>query len=478
MTPPADPGSAPLARFEAIGLWLMGLLLIAFGGLVADRSAFQTDRKTDFGVYARAGFSVRATLTARYFPSAVPENEEYFPPEARELKYDIYQVCDDRGWHYCYPPAFAVFMVPLADPFFWEDRTGYLPFGASVIIWFVINLILAWYAAHALAGAVVPDAVRWSRRWWYARTVPLYICLGGIGYTLSRGQVNIVLVALVAGMFAAAVRGRAVAAGAWLAGAVALKVIPVFLILFPLVRREWRTGIGLAAGLFVLLGVIPAAVWGVEGAVDNNLKVFSAVIAPGSLGVGDQTRQKELTGATSTDSQSFQAVIHNLRYPDKPNRPKVVDKSTRLAHWALSLLMVAVTLVAAWRGLGPAPADQLVFLGLLCVVMLLTTPVSHMHYYAMGLPLVAGLWLKGLAGRPGEFWAGWCTFGVLMTWGVLTALPLFPPVMDLGLLDAGLATFSTVALWAYGVAVMGRCPRTCPVTRPAARLQPVAAVVA
>src|SRR5581483_5910255 len=120
----------------------------------------------------------------------------------------------------------------------------------------------------------LPAADRWSRRWWYARLVPVYVCFGSLGYTLSRGQVNILLVALVAGMFAAAVRGRAVASGVWLAGAIALKVIPGFLLLFPLVRREWRAGLGVAAGLFVLLGVLPAAVWGVEGGGGADLRVI------------------------------------------------------------------------------------------------------------------------------------------------------------------------------------------------------------
>jgi len=32
--------------------------------------------------------------------------------------------------------------------------------------------------------------------------------------------------------------------------------------------------------------------------------------------------------------------------------------------------------------------------------MLLVTPVSHMHYYAYGLPLACGLYLRGLAVNP------------------------------------------------------------------------------
>ncbi len=433
MTETASPGSSPLSRPEKIGLALFGVLVAAFGGLVLLRSAFQQERKTDFGVYARAAYAVRTG----------------------QDPYDK-TVCDDRGWHYCYPPPFAILMAPLADPFGWEGRAGYLPFWASVAIWYALSIGLLAFAVHVLARAALPDAARWSRRWWYARLVPVYVCFGGLGYTLSRGQVNILLLALVAGMFAAAVRGRVVASGVWLAGAIALKVIPGFLALFPLVRREWRAGLGVAAGLFVLLGVLPAAVWGIDGGVRADLRVVDAVLMPGATGDGDPTRARELTDATATDSQSFQAVLHNLRHPDPAARPPQPEPSTRLAHWAIGGLMTLVTVAVAWRRPKPDPADQLIFLGCLCTVMLLVTPVSHMHYYAMALPLVAGLWLKGLAQRPGRATAGGRVIAALVTWGVLTAVVLLPYPVVVTLRDAGLGVFATVGLWAVGITKLAR----------------------
>ena len=175
--PPAPPpGLRRLYLWERVGLGLLLLAVLAFGGLVLVRSAFQQSRKTDFDVYARAGYAVRAGL-------------------------DLYQISDDNGWHYCYPPPFAVAMTPLADPLPWADRTGYLPFWASVAVWYLLSAALAWRTVHVLAAAVLPDTPRGTRRWWYARLVPLYVCVGGVGFTLGRGQVNVP---------AALVRGRAV----------------------------------------------------------------------------------------------------------------------------------------------------------------------------------------------------------------------------------------------------------------------------
>jgi hypothetical protein len=430
---PPLPAGSPLRGWERVGLALAAVLVVGFGVLVEVRSAFQKTSKTDFGVYARAAWAVR---------------------DGR----DLYAVVDNNGWHYCYPPAFAVLLYPLADPFPGFPRDSYLPFAASVAIWYTLGVACTLWAAHVLAKAVLPGDIRGSRRWWYARLVPVYVCLGGVGFTLGRGQVNVLVVALVAGMFAAAVAGRRFTSGVWLAGAITLKVIPAFLVLFPLARRDARSLAGLAAGLVVLLGVVPAAVWGVQGAIDANRKVVELVLRPGATGGGDQTRAKELTGGKSTDSQSFQAAIHAWVYPDRNARPDDPSRETRLAHWAIGGMLTLLTLLAA-RRLGDSLADRLVFLGCLCVLMVLLSPVSHMHYYAMVFPLAAGLWLRSLARRPGAICADAWTTATLVAWGVMTAIPLFPgPVFD-RLREAGFATAASVGLWAFGAWVMHRAGR-------------------
>ena len=428
-TSPARPGDAPLRLWERAGLALLLLGVLVFGGLVLVRSAFQQERKTDFGVYARAAYAARQGG-------------------------DLYAVttCDDRGWHYCYPPPFAVALLPLADPPGWvADRTGYLPYWVSVLVWYLVSVLLAWLTVHTLASAVLPDAAPGTRRWWYARTVPLYVCAGGLGFTLSRGQVNILLVWLIAGLFAAAVRGRPFRAGLWLAAACCLKVIPGFLCLFHLVRGEWKAAVGLFVGSAVLLGVVPAAVWGVNGAVEQNRTMLRVVIAPGTTGEGDQTRAKELTDATATDSQSFQAVLHNWKHPDPAARPPQVAPDTRLQHWLIGGALTLVTVAAGASRRARTPAGALVFLGCLCGVMTLLTPVSHMHYYALPLPLAAGLWLGALSRRPGAAVAGGPGVWAAAGWGVLTVLPLLPGPAFVALREFGGGTLATVGLWAVGV---------------------------
>lgn len=411
-------------------LVLFALAVLAFGVLIELRSAFQKTSKTDFGVYARAAWAVRDG-------------------------HDIYHVTDNNGWHYCYPPALAIVLAPLADPNPWEPRDWYLKYSVSVAIWFAFGLVCVAYGTHVLARSVLPGEARGSRRWWYARSVPVLVCLGGIGFTLSRGQVNVLLTALIAGMFASAIAGRRTASGLWLAGAVALKVFPLLLVLDPLFRRDRRAIAGTVLGGVLLFGVLPAMVWGVSGAIEHNRKLVELVLQPGTTGGGDQTRAEELTNTTSTDSQSFAAAIHAWIHPDRLTRPTRATKETTLAHWAIGGTMTLVTLLFAWRRLSNAPADRLLFLGCLCVVMMLLTPVSHMHYYALAFPLVSGLWLKGLLERPSPIAAGPGTFLVLVTWGILTAVPLLPGEACERLREAGLGTLASVGLWAFGLGRMG-----------------------
>ncbi|HTK78794.1 MAG TPA: glycosyltransferase family 87 protein [Gemmataceae bacterium] len=429
---PFAPGDRQLARWERAALVGWGLFLLAFLALVEIRSAFLTsNRKTDLGVYLRAGWAVRTGA-------------------------DLYRVTCDNGWHYVYPPAFAVLMAPLADAPKGEPRVWMLPYSVTVALWTLFNVMLVGWSVHTFARLVLPDAARGSRRWWYARTVPVIVCLGGVGFTISHGQVNVLVVALAAGAFAASAAGRATGSGGWLAAAITLKVIPGLLLLYPLVRREYRAARGLAVGLLAGLIVVPLVGLGFGGTEAAYRSFLGRVLLPGATSAENAGMGGELTNVAATDSQSFLSAIHNNQYPVRWQQPPTASAQTRFAHWGIvGLLTVAACGVATRRGT-TEPADRLIFLGLLTLIMLHATPVSHMHYYAFGLPLVAGLWLKGLADKPGEVWPGWRATLPLAAWGIATALPLMDgPVFEL-LRHRGFGPAASVVLITVGVGRLGR----------------------
>src|SRR5262249_44963419 len=144
------------------------------------------------------------------------------------------------------------------------DRSGMLPYGVSVGICYLLNLLCLALAVHCLAAALEGPArpPAGGRRWWALRLWPALACAVPVGHTLMRGQVNLLLLALLCAAAAAVIRGRPLCGGLWLAGAICLKVIPAFLLVLPLWRRDGRFLAGCAAGLAAGLVLVPLAVLG------------------------------------------------------------------------------------------------------------------------------------------------------------------------------------------------------------------------
>lgn len=163
------------------------------------------------------------------------------------------------GWFY--PPTLAV----LAWPF------GQLEPDTAVKAWTALQLVLlaVWclLPPHLLRGTPPAVAVAYT----FAATLSVPVL-----QVLKWGQMSTALALLCLAAFVALDRGRSALAGALLGLAVALKVYPVLLLAWPLVRRDGRA-LGVAAVTSVLLAfVLPAAVLGVGG-----LEAFYAGVRQG-----------------------------------------------------------------------------------------------------------------------------------------------------------------------------------------------------
>ena len=258
------------------------------------------------------------------------------------------------------------------------------------------------------------------------------------------------VVALVAGMFLASVRGRRFRSGLWLSAAICLKIFPAFLLVYPVWRRDFRCLMGVACGLFIGLFAIPTAVWGPTGAMEVNDQMVKAIILPGLGQGGDSTRDKELIEMTATDNQSIQAVIHNYRHWDREGRPTRAGRHTQLAHVIITLLMTGILLAAyGWRR-DNNPARMLILLGGLVNIMAIASPVSHTHYFCLALPLMAGLSAHSMTARPERMVPFVGKLTVLILAGICFALPMIP-VWE-GRREIGLSLYGCVLLW---VAALG-----------------------
>jgi alpha-1,2-mannosyltransferase len=434
-----DSRQAPPGRAERLALALFFVVLALFAVVVEIRSAFQHTRKGDLNVFLRAGWAVRADA-------------------------DLYGVTDDNGFHYHYPPLLAILAAPLADAPAGFDRTGMLPYSVSVALCYVLNLAFLAFAVHRLAGAIEQRTVgrfrlSWptgSRGWWGLRWTPILACLIPIGHTLSRGQVNLLLLALFAGFLADLLRGRHFRAGLWLAGAICVKIIPIYLLLLPLWRRDGRCLAGCATGLLLGLAVVPLAFMGPVRTAACYREMTKTVLLPG-VGAGeDASRADELTNQTATEGQSLLTALHNTLHPDPYHRPPKASPAVRLVSYLLGGLLTVTSLWAyGWQRRGDG-LDVVLLFGLLTLNMLLISPVCHLHYFSLALPLVTALLADRWQGHAGLTLDPWL-LGVLVVNFIANLLPQLPDVALLR--DCGAAMYGNLLVWAAGVVVLRRRDR-------------------
>jgi hypothetical protein len=449
--------------------WLILALcaIIAFGCYLERRTALRTVPMTDLSVFANAAWAVRTAA-------------------------NLYDVSDCHGWHYQYPPLLAIAFVPLADPpppplpplSPGESRTrantpwGYPVEGSQffglhrenarffiiIALWYVVSVVGICFSAHALACTLEgrelceppPIDEKARRRWWELRLLPLLVCAGSLGTDLSRGQVDIAMLAIIAAGLYLAMRRCELVSGLCLAIPAAVKLFPPFLLLYPLWRRRWRMAVGVVFGVGLGLVFVPTAVFGPRRAIQLYHTWFEVLAKP-ALGAGsDRSRAIELTDMTSSDNQSLLAAIHNWEYLDFPrgNHPAQSAPALRVAVYVVgALALAAFGLAAGWRGNDP-PRDLLILAGLLIGLAFVVSPIVHNYYYLLLLPLVMALLDRRRAEQPE-------LRGVqLLSWPLLLflAIDLITrlPAVGYWLRDIGAPVLTIVVLMAAGVCALTR----------------------
>jgi hypothetical protein len=427
-----NPWASPLQRRHRVFLWCLVAGFVVLLCPIELRSAFLKRPMTDLQVYLRAAWAVRTG-------------------------HDLYAIIDDNKWHYHYPAVFAILLVPLANAPAGESHAGMLPFHEAVALWHCFGLLCLVAAAHWLASALEAQSAdpairtqpRWCYRWWALRLWPVLVCITPVGQTLVRGQVNLLVLAMLCAMLAAALRRQSWRAGLWLSAAVCVKIIPAFLLLYPLMRRDWRWLGGCAAGLFIGLVLIPGIVFGPEKAWQYTQEWGNVFLLPVLDRGGDHARDKELVEATATDSQSPLRIIHFALYPDFTKRPADAAPWVRHVHWLIGAVMTGLTLLAIGRQPHQGTALVLAF-GTLIITMLMVSPICHQHYLCLMLPAAAALMIHAWERR-----SRWLSRELLLVLPTVSLALLLPFIPGWGILrDHGLPGAAALLLWATACLVL------------------------
>ncbi len=326
---------------------------------------------------------------------------------------------------YVYPPAFA------------QALALFLPLGlhGAVVTWAALNMLL--YVAVVI-GLLRAFGLAWHSPGFYAFLLVAFNYRPVID-TLSGGQLDVLILALLLVALVWARRGGLVRAGAAVAVAGLTKLHPLALGLFFLTPARWRglIGMGAAAALIVTVSAFLAP---------PNLYVrYVTEVLPGRGGEG--------TG--NPENQSLSGFVYRLNgvlWNDAATPAQA--NAIKWPAYVLSGALAAITLAAMWfggrrRG-GDAHARDALHFAALIMLMLLILPTSWMHYETQALlPLAAvlsyalatrsrgllALWLAAAAltapanqeiFRSGDFDAwplvlaqSYKLYGVLLLWGTL-----------------------------------------------------------
>jgi hypothetical protein len=436
-------------RAAVIALWIVAL---GIGCLVEIRGALIHNRHTDVDTYFAAAWSVR-------------------------IGSDPYYAQDTNGWHYNYPLLLAVLIDPLADAPPTMHRYWLLPFSWSVGIWYVLSILFLVVGVTQLSRAVLqvigrqaptgapPDddprrppvnsAARWAWRWWILCFWPMLLCLPAIVRSVIRGQVGPLWLMLICMTAASLLQKKSARAGGWLAGAVCLKLIPAFLLIYPLWRRDLRMLAGCAAGLLLGLILIPWTAMGTRPFVDANRHYVTGFLLPGITGGRiDPAVEHELTDPVTSDTESFKAVLMNLGAKFfGTERSYTPPLFARAGAWLIGGAMTVATLYAAGprRITGsipdpiPDPIDDLLLFGLLSVIVLPLAPVCHPHYFMLMIPLIAAVLAAHLGPRGRRrVGPGWIVLLLMVPASHIITGSFAVQFLR----DAGLDTWVAVAFWA------------------------------
>ncbi len=310
-----------------------------------------------------------------------------------------------------YGPEFPRLITMLPLPF------TYPPISAVAFV--------VWLTARHL------EADRWRAVQLASVAVVLGTVIEPVVETLSFGQVNLLLMAMIA---ADCLLPRTRWPRGMLIGlAAAIKLTPAVFVLFFLAHRQWRPVLAAGAAF-----AVATAVGFVAAPRDSVTYWFGGVLLdPGRIG-----------SPAFPSNQSLSGVLHRWLVPPP-------------WHTVLWLLGVAVVLVAAWvavRRLRERGQDVAALLAV-AAAGLLASPVSWSHHYVWAVPAL--IWCAHRALRAPRWWAAVAGLGAVVLvgphWLVSTRTDHLPH-WGFGAQLVGNA-YVWVAIVALAVAVFGRLQR-------------------
>lgn len=286
----------------------------------------------------------------------------------------------NSSYGFTYPPFAALTMAPMAYVS-WPVAIG---INATATI--VAGGLVLWWLVDPIARRM-----GWTRWFAFAVAACLAAAFEPVRETFTFGQVNLLLLFLVAADLLFLVAGNSRWAGVGIGLATAIKLTPGIFIVYLLITRRWRAA--LVASATAAAATLLAAALAVDATREFWTSALWNVDRVGSLAF--------------VSNQSWQGVVARLA----PTRPSTL---------AWLALVVATLAIWAWRCRAAAGArDEATGLALTGVAQCLVSPVTWVHHLVWLLPAVVLLVDNAMAASAGSRRRRWLLGFAIFAYGLL-----------------------------------------------------------
>jgi alpha-1,2-mannosyltransferase len=265
---------------------------------------------------------------------------------------------------FTYPPISAVAMAPLAMVS--DTAAGILMTAVSLAL--LVSVLVLFLRATKLAAG--PGSWKLA-----CAMLPLAVLIEPVRTTLAYGQINIVLMALVAFDLLLpstwfTVRGRTVGwpRGALTGIAAALKLTPLVFLLYFVARRDWR------GGLSVLGGFLTATAIGFATCPGDSRQYWTSTVFQTSR-IGSQI---------FSGNQSLTGVLF---------RAHLTGRTENLAWAGLCVVIGVIALIAVTKAV--RRGRTVAAIALTACTELLVSPISWSHHWVWVAPVLVCALIKG-----------------------------------------------------------------------------------
>lgn len=331
-----EPSAGDDARIKRVVVVVAAVAATVFGAVAVWHACYTTLERSDLPVFLAAG---RAVLE----------------------RTDVYAAHSARGWHYVYPPPFAILMIPFTQ----------VPKPLAALAWYLVSLALFAHALRRCVSVAMQLNPRWSDPF-VLYALPVVVLSWPLASVLERGQSSVLTLWLCT-IAMSRHRTSVPTAAAGLAGAIVLRGFPATLLAYFAWRRQWRF-IGVTVLIALILGlVLPALVIGWERNLAYWERWTTGVVSPGMTLSGAPHRiamDEDPYNPNFVNNQALAAVLQRL----------TASHTAPLASIAIGSLMALATIISARKA---RRRTEPLVVAHVFVWMLLIMPVSRAYHFML-----------------------------------------------------------------------------------------------